>query len=79
MNIRIKNAAGAAMLLSGLPAMAQDTATLKATVPANCASCPKPPGIVVPPGDPTMLVAGAFILGVIVGFVIAKALGNKTQ
>lgn len=79
MNIRIRNAAGAAMLLSGLPAMAQDTATLKATVPANCASCPKTDGIVVPPGDPTMLIAGAFIVGVLVGVVLARAFGNKKQ
>lgn len=76
MDNRIKTATGAFLLISGLPAIAQETAALKATVPAGCASCPK---VVNPPGDPTFLIAGAFIVGAIVGFVVAKALGNKKQ
>lgn len=79
MVIRIKNAVGTVMLLSGLPVIAQNTAALKATVPANCASCPQTSGIVVPPGDPTFLIAGAFILGAIVGFAVARVMGNKKQ
>lgn len=79
MEIRIKNAAGAVMLLSGLPAMAQDAAALKASAVTGCASCPPGGSIVAPPGDPTWLIAGAFILGVVVGVVVARAFGNKKQ
>ena len=75
MDIRIKNAAGTVMLLSGLPAFAQDAATLKATAPVSCASCP-PPAAVTIPGDPTWFVAGA-IVGAAVGFLAAKILGGK--
>jgi len=78
MEIRIKSASGAVLLLSGLPTMAQEAA-LKASAVNACASCPKTPDVVTPPGDPTMLIAGAFILGVIVGFAIAKALDKKKQ
>ncbi|MEO8808046.1 MAG: hypothetical protein ABI433_18340 [Burkholderiaceae bacterium] len=76
MDNRIKTATGAFVLISGLPAVAQESTALKATVPAYCASCPK---VINPPGDPTFLIAGAFILGAIVGFAIAKALGNKKR
>ena len=79
MEIRIKNAAGAVLLLSGLPALAQDAAALKAAAVNACASCPKAPDVITPPGDPTMLIAGAFILGVVVGVVAARAFGNKKQ
>ena len=79
METRIKSATGAVLLLSGLPAMAQEASALKASPVNACASCPPTSGVITPPGDPTMLVAGAFLLGVIVGFVIAKALGNKKQ
>ena len=75
MDIRIKNAAGTVMLLSGLPALAQDAANLKATSPASCASCPPPSGVIVP-GDPTWFVAGA-IVGAAVGYLAAKVLGGK--
>lgn len=78
MELRIRNAAGAMMLLSGLPAMAQEAA-LKASAVSACASCPKVPGSIIPPGDPTMLIVGAFILGVVVGIVIARAYGNRKQ
>ena len=79
METRIKSATGAVLLLSGLPATAQEASALKA-VPVNaCASCPPTSGAVTPPGDPTMLIAGAFIVGVLVGFVIAKTMGNKKQ
>ena len=76
MDKRIKTATGAIVLVSGLPAIAQEAAALKATVPSYCASCPK---VVNPPGDPTFLIAGAFILGAIAGFAIAKVLGSKKQ
>ncbi|MEQ1682501.1 MAG: hypothetical protein ABL916_02545 [Burkholderiaceae bacterium] len=79
METRIKSATGAALLLSGLPAMAQETAALKASAVNACASCPPTSGVVMPPGDPTMLIAGAFILGVVVGVVVARAFGNKKQ
>lgn len=79
MELRIKSATGAVMLLSGIPAMAQEAAALKASPVNACASCPKVPNTVIPPGDPTMLIAGAFILGVLVGVVAARAFGNRKQ
>lgn len=79
METRIKSATGAALLLSGLPAMAQETAALKASAVIACASCPPGSGAVTPPGDPTMLIAGAFIVGVLVGVVLARAFGKKKQ
>lgn len=79
MEIRIKNAAGAVLLLSGLPVMAQEASALKASPVNACASCPKTPGVITPPGDPTMLIVGAFILGVVVGVVIARAFGNRKR
>jgi hypothetical protein len=79
MNLRIRNASGGVMLLSSFSAMAQEVAALKASGVAACASCPNLPGSVTPPGDPTMLIAGAFILGVLVGVVAVKVFGNKKQ
>lgn len=79
METRIKSAAGAVLFLSGLPAMAQETAALKASAVNACASCPPTSGVITPPGDPTMLIAGAFIVGVLVGVVLARAFGNKKQ
>lgn len=79
METRIKSAAGAVLLLSGLPTMAQETAALKASAVIACASCPPGSGAVTPPGDPTMLIAGAFLLGVLVGVVVARAFGNRKQ
>ena len=77
MEIRVKNAAGAVMLLSGVPVMAQDAANLKAVTVANCASCPKAVHAAAEiPSDPTWFVAG-FIVGAVVGFVAAKVLGGK--
>lgn len=76
MEIRIKNAAGTVMLLTGLPAFAQDVAALKASPTTACASCPPTPAITVPPSDPTWFVAGA-IVGAAVGFLAAKVLGGK--
>ncbi len=79
MQTRIKSATGAVLLLSGLPAMAQEASALKASPVNACASCPPTSTAVTPPGDPTMLIAGAFILGVVVGVVVARAFGNKKQ
>lgn len=79
MKFKVKNAAGAVMLLSGLPAFAQEVAALKASGVSACASCPPVSGAIIPPGDPTMLIAGAFIVGVLVGVVLARAFGNKKQ
>lgn len=76
MEIRIRNAAGAVLLLTGVPVMAQEASALKATSPANCASCPPPPPSVVTPTDPTWLVA-AFVLGLVVGVVVTKVFGKK--
>lgn len=78
MELRIRNAAGAAMLLSGIPALAQETATLKATTVAGCASCPPNPPNVITPSDPTWFVAGV-IVGAGLGFLAAKVFGNKKQ
>lgn len=75
MDIRIKNAAGTVMLLSGLPAFAQEAANLKAATAAICASCPPPAGVIVP-GDPTWFIAGV-IVGAGLGFLAAKVLGGK--
>ena len=79
METRIKSATGAVLLLSGLPAMAQEASALKASAVNACASCPPTSGAVTPPGDPTFLIAGAFLLGVVVGVVLARAFGNKKQ
>jgi hypothetical protein len=78
MEIRIKNGAGAVMLLSGLPAMAQEVVTLKASTAAGCASCPPVSAAVAIPGDPTWFIAGV-IVGAGLGFLAAKVLGNKKQ
>lgn len=78
MEIRIRNAAGAWMLLSGVPAIAQEATALKATTVAACASCPKTPNSVTPPSDPTWFIAGV-IVGAALGFVAAKVLGGKKQ
>jgi hypothetical protein len=81
METRIKNAAGAVMLLSGFPAVAQEAAALKAT------TCPPCPVCVVTPPDPisyalklsTVLVA-TLVVGIVLGFVAAKlALARRDQ
>jgi uncharacterized protein involved in exopolysaccharide biosynthesis len=78
MEVRVKNAAGVVLLLTGVSALAQETSALKATAPASCASCPPPPPSVVIPPDPTWLIAG-FVIGFVVGVVAAKAFFNKKQ
>ncbi len=78
MQIRIKNAAGAVMLLSGLPVIAQDSTAAKVLTTTGCASCPTSTLVVDTPGGPTWLVAG-FVIGLVVGIVAAKAFGNKKQ
>ncbi len=77
MEIRIKHAAGSVMLLSGLPAMAQDAA-LKATVATTCASCPPRNTVVETPSDPTWFIAGV-IVGAGLGFLAAKVFSSKKQ
>jgi hypothetical protein len=74
MQFRIRSASGALVLLSGLPAMAQEAALTT----ARCASCPPATPAVSIPNDPTFLVAG-FVIGLVVGIVAAKAFGNKKQ
>jgi F0F1-type ATP synthase assembly protein I len=78
MELRIKNAAGVWMLVSGLPAMAQESAALKATAVSPCASCPKIPEIVTPPSDPIWFVAGV-IVGAALGFLAARVFSSKQQ
>jgi hypothetical protein len=78
MELRIRNAAGAVMLLSGLPALAQETSALKASTVAGCASCPPNHPNVATPSDPTWFIAGV-IVGVGLGFLAAKVFGNKAQ
>jgi hypothetical protein len=77
MEIRIKSASGAVLLLSGLPAFAQES-TAKVSAPTSCASCPPPPppAVVVIPPDPTWFVAG-FVVGAALGFLAAKVFGAK--
>jgi hypothetical protein len=77
MEIRIKSASGAVMLLSGLPAFAQESAA-KISAPTTCASCPPPsypPAVVIPP-DPTWFIAGV-VVGAGLGFLAAKVFGAK--
>jgi uncharacterized protein involved in exopolysaccharide biosynthesis len=78
MEIRIRNAAGVVLLLTGVPALAQEASALKATTPANCASCPPPPPppSVVTPTDPTWFVAG-FVVGLVLGIVVTKVFSKK--
>ncbi|GEM_PF-4260365 len=78
MEIRIKNAAGAVMFLSGFPAMAQEAAALKATVVAACASCPPTASAVPTPGDPTWFIAGALV-GAGLGYLAARVFGAKQR
>jgi hypothetical protein len=78
MEIRIKTVTGAVMLLSGVPAMAQEVAALKASTAAGCASCPPVPASIATPGDPTWFVAG-LVTGLVVGFIAAKVLGANKQ
>ncbi len=75
MNIRIKNASGVVMLLTGLPAFAQVAANLKASAAVICASCPPPVDVKIP-GDPTWFIAGV-VVGVALGFLAARVLGGK--
>ena len=56
MEIRIKSVTGAVMLLSGLPAIAQEVTALKASTAAGCASCPPVPAAIATPGDPTWFI-----------------------
>ena len=73
MEIRLRNAAGAAMLLSGVPAVAQPASAVRATTVADCASCP-PPSLEVPGGPTTWFVAGfvakllLFLVAIEVGY-----------
>lgn len=78
MEIRIKNAAGAVMLLSGVPVMAQEAAALKATTVAACASCPPAAAAVPTPGDPTWFIAGV-VVGAGLGFLAARVFGAKQR
>ena len=78
MNIRLKNAAGAIVVISGLPAFAQTSAVPPAST-ASTSPPPPPPPSIVAPGDPTWFVAGLFT-GLVVGYVACKVLGgNKAQ
>ena len=78
MELRIRNASGAVVLLSWVPAMAQETAA-KLVAPTNCASCPPaplPPATVVIPPDPTWFIAGV-VVGFGLGVIAAKVFGTK--
>jgi hypothetical protein len=77
MEIRIKNAAGAAVLFTALPSIAQESAA-KLSSATGCASCPPSAAITAPPGDPTWFIAGV-IVGAGLGFLAAKVLGNKKR
>lgn len=92
MEIRIKNAAGAVVFLSAVPAMAQqDAASIKsAPAAANCASCPPQSSCLVVPGGPVtwLVVPGGpvtwfsigTVFGLVVGLVLAKLLfGRKVS
>jgi hypothetical protein len=81
METKIKSATGTVMLLSGLPAVAQEAAALKAT------TCPPCPVCVVTPPDPisfalklsTVLVL-TLVIGIVLGFAAAKlALARRDQ
>ena len=76
MELRIRSAAGAVMLLVGIPAFSQEAAALKASTVAACASCPPNYPNVATPSDPTWFIAGV-IVGAAVGFLAAKVLGGK--
>lgn len=76
MEIRIKNAAGALMLLSAVPAIAQESGAAKASAVVGCASCPPVEYVVATPGGPTLLLA-VFGIGILVGAGLAKLLGTK--
>ncbi len=78
MELRIRSAAGAVMLLSGIPAFSQEAAALKASTVAACASCPPNSPNVATPSDPTWFIAGV-IVGVALGFLAAKVFSNKKQ
>lgn len=77
MEIRIKNAAGAVMLLTALPSIAQESVS-KLSPSTGCASCPPNAAITAPPGDPTWFIAG-LVTGLVLGFVAGKVLGAKKQ
>ena len=83
MEIRIRNAAGALMLVSGLPAIAQNSALVRASTVANCASCPPREDVHVyltVEGGPTFLVASlTLILGGIVGAFAGYAIGRSSH
>jgi hypothetical protein len=71
MQLRVRNAAGTVMLLSGLPAFAQPSGQSSA---ASEPPPPTPPYLNVP-SDPTWFVAG-FVTGLVVGAIGAKVLGG---
>ncbi len=78
MKIRVKNAAGAMVFLSGLPAIGQEATASKTTSVIGYPNCPKIEcSVVTPPGPDYLVALAAFGIGVVVGAALAKVLGGK--
>jgi hypothetical protein len=61
-----------------MPAFSQEATSTKKLAVASCASCPSGDGVIVVSGDPTWLIA-SFVVGVVVGVVLAKVLGGMKR
>ena len=72
--IRIRSAAGAIVLLSGLPAVAQKPPAAAASA-ASASPTPNQPSVITP-SDPTLFVILAAAV-VLVGYVAVKARGRR--
>ena len=71
MELRIRSASGAVMLLTGLPVMAQPASSTQGSTSIILASQPTANATVS--GEPTWLIVGiAFVVGVGVGYALAK-------
>jgi hypothetical protein len=79
MERKTKKVAGALMLLTGLPALAEEAAALKAVGAAACASCPPVPVCLQDPGGPIIWFAAGAAFGFVLALLAAKFFGNKRQ
>jgi hypothetical protein len=79
MQMRIKNAAGLVVVVTGLPSLAQDASAGKAASSVGYAACPKECVVVTPPGPDFLIAFAAFGIGLVAGAALVKVLGSKTS
>lgn len=73
MQYRMKNAVGATVVLSGLPAWTQVVAQTSTATSAASAPEPAPPDLKI--GDPVWFIAG-FVVGAAAGVIGARVFGS---